>query len=388
MSEFAPLDFLGLDLELSDDLKKARGDVRKFVSQKITPIIEDGYMKAEFPKTLIPEFASLGLFGTTLSGYDCPAKSYTHYGILMQELERGDSGLRSFVSVQSALSMFPIYKYASESLKKKYLPLMAQGKLIGCFGLTEPDVGSNPAAMKTRVRKGQGGYVLNGHKKWMTNGTMAQLAIVWAKDENEKVNGFIVPLPSEGLTVNELKNKHSLRVSPSAEMIFKDVFVSEEQRLDIIGLKGPFSCLNVARYGIAWGALGAAQACFYETLEYLKNRSQFQKPLASHQLVQAKLANMFTDLTLGQLLCFQLGRLMDSGSATPENISMAKMNNVSKALGIARTCRDLLGANGILSDYQTMRHMNNLETVNTYEGTEDIHRLVLGQFLTGIPAFN
>jgi glutaryl-CoA dehydrogenase len=382
------MDFFNLDNQLTGEEKSLRARVQDFVSREVMPIIADCFETQRFPKELIPSFAKLNTFGSTIQGYGCAGLNYTSYGLIMQEIERADSGLRSFVSVQGALCMYPIATYASETLKKKYLPEMAQGKLIGCFGLTEPDFGSNPAGMTTHVRKDGGNYILNGHKRWLTNGTIADLAIVWAKDENGKVCGFIVDRDRPGIEVKSLEKRLSLRVSLSSEYIFKDVPVPVTHKLEVEGLKGPFSCLNNARFGISWGVLGAAQDCFQKALTYTQNRSQFDgKPLAGHQLIQAKLANMFTDITLGQMLAFHLARLKDQNKATPEQISMAKMNNVSKALQIARTCRDLLGANGILGDFHIARHMMNLESVNTYEGTEDIHRLVLGQHITGIPAF-
>ncbi len=387
MSEFQSIDFFNLDEQLSSDEKSLRSNVRSFVSKEVMPIIADCFETQRFPKELIPGLAKLGTFGSTIRGYGCAGVNYTSYGLIMQEIERADSGLRSFVSVQGALCMFPISAYASEDLKKKYLPEMAQGKLIGCFGLTEPDAGSNPAGMTTHVRKEGDKYILNGHKRWLTNGTMADLAIVWAKNEAGKINGFIVDRSLPGIEVRSLERRLSLRASLSSEFIFKDVPIPATHKLEVEGLKGPFSCLNNARFGISWGVLGAAQDCYQRALEYTKGRSQFDKPLASHQLVQAKLADMFTEITLGQILAFHLGRLKDQNKATPEQISMAKMNNVSKALKIARVARDLMGANGILGDYHVARHMMNLESVNTYEGTEEIHRLVLGQHITGIPAF-
>lgn len=387
MSDFQSIDFFNLDEHLSSEEKEVRRKVRDFASKEIVPIIADCFETQRFPKELIPGFAKLGVFGSTIQGYSCAGVNYTTYGLMMQEIERVDSGLRSFVSVQGALSMFPISAYASEDLKRKYLPEMAQGKLIGCFGLTEPDFGSNPAGMTTHVRKEGDKYILNGHKRWLTNGTIADLAIIWAKNETGKVCGFIVDRDLPGIEVRQLERRLSLRASLSSEYIFKNVPVPATHKLDVEGLKGPFSCLNNARYGISWGVLGAAQDCYQRSLEYTKNRAQFEKPLAGHQLVQAKLVEMFTDITLGQMLAYHLGRLKDQNKATPEQISMAKMNNVSKALKIARMSRDLMGANGILGDYHVARHMMNLESVNTYEGTEDIHRLVLGQHITGIPAF-
>jgi glutaryl-CoA dehydrogenase len=388
MAEFQSIDFFHLDDHLTEDEKKIRGQVRDFVSHEVMPIIADCYENQRFPKELIGGFAKVGAFGSTIQGYGCAGLNYTSYGLIMQEIERADSGLRSFVSVQGALCMFPISVYGSEDLKKKYLSEMAQGKLIGCFGLTEPDFGSNPAGMTTQVRKEGDKYILNGHKRWLTNGPIADLMIIWAKNEAGKVCGFVVNRDLPGIEVRQFEKRLSLRASLSSEVLFKDVPVPVSHKLEVEGLKGPFSCLNNARYGISWGVLGAAQDCYQRALEYTKARSQFDnKPLAGHQLVQAKLVDMFTEITLGQMLAFHLGRLKDQNKATPEQISMAKMNNVSKALKIARMSRDLLGANGILGDYHVARHMANLESVNTYEGTEDIHRLVLGQHITGIPAF-
>jgi len=381
------IDFFNLDQHLSTEEKAIRSKVSGFVSKEVMPIIADCFETQRFPVELATEFGKLGTLGSTIQGYGCAGLNYTSYGLIMQEIERADSGLRSFVSVQGALCMFPISAYASEDLKKKYLPEMAAGKLIGCFGLTEPDFGSNPSGMMTNVRKEGDKYILNGHKRWLTNGSVAGLAIVWAKDENGKVCGFIVDRNLPGITVNSLEKRLSLRASASSEYIFKDVPVPATHKLNVEGLKGPFSCLNNARFGISWGVLGAADACYQIALNYTKNRGQFEKPLASHQLVQAKLVEMFTEITLGQMLAYHLARLKDQNQATPEQISMAKMNNVSKALKIARTSRDMLGANGILGDHHVARHMLNLESVNTYEGTEDIHRLVLGQHITGIPAF-
>jgi glutaryl-CoA dehydrogenase len=382
------IDFLSLDSELSTDEKNIRTKIHGFIAKEVMPIIADCFEQQRFPKELVKEFGKLGTLGSTIQGYGCAGVNSTSYGLIMQEIERADSGLRSFVSVQGALCMFPIAEYASEDLKKKYLPEMAAGNLIGCFGLTEPDFGSNPAGMTTSVRKEGDKYILNGHKRWLTNGEIAGLAIIWAKDENGKVCGFIVDRDLPGIEVKSLQKRLSLRASSSAEFIFTNVPVPASHKLNVMGLKGPFSCLNNARFGISWGVLGAAQDCFDRALEYSQYRKQFaDKPLSSHQLVQAKLANMMTEITLSQLLALKLGRLKDKGLARPEQISMAKMNNVSKALKIAREARDILGANGILGDYHIARHMMNLESVNTYEGTEDIHRLILGQFITGESAF-
>lgn len=387
MNYFSSPDFYQIDNLLNDEEKMIRSTIRQFVDKEIMPIIEKCYRDGIFPKQLIPSLAELGTLGASLQGYGCAGLSHTAYGLIMQELERGDSGIRSFVSVQGALCMFPIHAYASEELKKKYLPKMAQGELIGCFGLTEPDFGSNPGGMITRARKDGQHYILNGSKMWITNGSVSHLAIVWAKDDSDKIIGFIVDRDLNGFNVVDVHNKFSLRASVTSELIFEDCRVPVSHKLDVVGLKGPFSCLNNARYGISWGALGAAMACYDEALNYSKTRVQFDKPIAGFQLVQAKLAYMITEITKGQLLALQLGRLKDRGEAQAHQISMAKMNNVSEALKIARMTRDILGASGITDEYQCGRHMMNLESVNTYEGTEDIHRLVIGHTVTGIPAF-
>lgn len=387
MTPYSSPDFFDINEWLTDEERMIRDTIREFTSKEIIPSIADYYMKDEFPKHLIPMLAELGTLGATIQGYECAGLNYTSYGLIMQELERGDSGVRSFVSVQGALCMFPISAYASEEQKKKYLPKMAKGELIGCFGLTEPDHGSNPGGMVTRAKKDGNEYVINGAKAWITSGGVADLAIVWAKNDEGKIKGFIVEKGTPGFSTRDIHKKFSLRASITSELIFEDCRVPAENMLDVEGLKGPFSCLNNARYGIAWGALGAAMACYDEALNYAKTRTQFDKPLAGFQLVQAKLANMFTDITLGQMLAFHLGRKKDKGIAKPEHISMAKMNNVSKALQIARTTRDILGASGITFEYQCGRHMENLESVNTYEGTEYIHRLIIGNHITGIQAF-
>lgn len=387
MKAFEAVDFLQLDDQFTDDEKMIRDTTRAFVTREIMPVIAEAYDKGEFPRQLIPGLAELGTLGATLKGYGCAGVSPTAYGLIMQELERGDSGIRSFVSVQGALCMYPIHAYGSEEQKQKYLPKMAKGELIGCFGLTEPDFGSNPGGMRaTAVRDGSE-YVLNGAKMWITNGGIADLAIVWAKTEDGKVGGFIVEKGDRGFTTRNIEKKFSLCASITSELIFQDCRIPASRKLNVTGLKGPFSCLNQARYGISWGAIGASMACYDEALNYAKTRVQFEKPIASHQLVQAKLVEMFTDITLAQLLALRLGRLKDDGRETAQMISMAKMNNVSKALKHARMTRDILGASGITFEYQCGRHMLNLESVNTYEGTEDIHRLVLGEFVTGIPAY-
>lgn len=387
MKPYTAPDFLDIDSHLSEDERMIRDTVRQFVSKEVMPIIEKHHREGTFPKHLIPMLAELGTLGATIQGYGCAGLNYTSYGLIMQELERGDSGLRSFVSVQGALCMYPIAAFGTEAHKQKYLPQMAQGKMIGCFGLTEPDFGSNPGGMITRAKKDGNHYILNGVKYWITNGGVSQVAIVWAKNDEGKIVGFIVDRDTPGFRTNDIHNKFSLRASVTSELIFEDCRVPATQQLQVQGLKGPFSCLNNARYGISWGALGAAMACYDEALRYAKSRIQFDKPIASYQLVQAKLVHMFTEITKGQLLALHVGRLKDKDMAQPEHISMAKMNNVSNALIIARTARDILGAAGITDDYQCGRHMVNLESVNTYEGTEDIHRLILGNLITGIPAF-
>ncbi|MBX9767196.1 MAG: acyl-CoA dehydrogenase family protein [Bdellovibrionales bacterium] len=387
MKPYSAPDFFNVDLHLSDEERMIRDTVRNYVSKEIIPIIEKHHREGTFPKHLIPQLAEMGLLGSTIHGYGCAGLSYTSYGLIMQELERGDSGLRSFVSVQGALCMFPISAFGTEAHKQKYLPGMAAGKLIGCFGLTEHDFGSNPGGMITRAKRDGDHYVLNGSKMWITNGGVADLAIVWAKNDNNKIIGLIVEKGTKGFTTKDIHGKYSLRASITSELIFEDCRVPVSQQLEVEGLKGPFACLNNARYGISWGALGAAMACYDEALRYSKTRIQFDKPIASFQLVQAKLVYMFTEITKGQLLALHLGRMKDAGTNLPEHVSMAKMNNVSKALEISRIARDVLGAVGITDEYQCGRHMANLESVNTYEGTEDIHRLILGAHITGIQAF-
>jgi glutaryl-CoA dehydrogenase len=389
MKPFNAPDFYQIDSLLSDEERQVRDVMRDFVSAEVIPIIDDYFMRDEFPKNLIPQLAEMGVFGSTIEGYGCAGMNYTTYGLINQELERGDSGLRSFVSVQSSLCMHPINAFGTEEQKKKYLPKMAKGELIGCFGLTEPDFGSNPAGMVTRARKDGSHYVINGAKMWITNGTTSDLAIVWAKvpEAGDRIHGFIVEKGTPGFEARKTLKKFSLRASDTSELSFQDCRVHESQMLQVQGLKGPVNCLFNARYGISWGVLGAAMACYDEALNYAKHRVQFDKPIAGFQLVQAKLVEMFTEITKGQLLALQLGRLKDQGKATVQQVSMAKMNNVSNALHIARMARDILGGSGITHEYQCGRHMLNLESVNTYEGTEDIHRLILGEHITGIPAY-
>lgn len=387
MKAFQGVDFLKLDDELTEDEILIRDSVRQYVTQEIMPRIANDYEKGIFPKELILGLAELGTLGATIEGYGCAGVSYTSYGLIMQELERADSGIRSFVSVQGALCMFPIWQFGTDDQKHRYLPKMAKGELIGCFGLTEPDFGSNPGGMLTRAVSDGDHYVLTGAKMWITNGGMADLAIVWAKNDDDKVIGLIVDKGTKGFKVRDIEKKFSLKASITSELIFEDCRVPKSQQLNVTGLKGPFACLNNARFGIAWGALGASMACYDEALNYSKSRIQFQKPIASFQLVQAKLVEMFTDITLGQSLALRIGRLKDKGEAIPQHISMAKMHNVSNALKHARMTRDILGASGITFEYQCGRHLLNLESVNTYEGTEDIHRLILGEYITGIPAY-
>ena len=394
MSRFTAVDFYEIDSLLNEDEIQIRDHVRGWVEERYLPLIEEAYEKAYFPIEVIPEVAEMGLLGASLpEKYGCAGVSATAYGLAMQELERGDSGLRSFASVQGSLVMYPIYAYGSEEQRMKYLPKLAKGELIGCFGLTEPDFGSDPAGMITRAKKVSGGYVLNGAKMWITNGTMAHLAIVWAKLKDEKsgkevIRGFIVDTKTKGFSAPEQKRKHSLRASVTSELILQDVLVPEDALLpNVEGLKGPLGCLTQARFGIAFGVVGAAMACFHSAAEYSKSRIMFGKPIGQYQLVQAKLAMMLTEITKAQLLCIQLGRMKERGSATPAQVSLAKRNNCEIALSISREARDILGANGITAEYPVMRHMCNLESVYTYEGTHNIHTLVLGEAVTGLSAY-
>jgi len=386
--------FYNIDSVLSEEERAVRDTIREFVDEKVLPIIGDCYIEGKFPKHLIPEMAELGMFGANLpEEYGCAGLNNVAYGLIMQELERGDSGVRSFASVQGALVMYPIYAFGSEDQKRYYLPKMAQGEIIGCFGLTEPDYGSNPSAMITRaIVQKDGGWVINGAKMWITNGSTAQVAIIWAKtgeDKSDKsIRGFIVPTDAPGFTAKDQKGKLSLRASDTSELVLQDVKVPATALLpNSGGIKSPLMCLTQARYGIAWGAIGAAQACYEEALAYAGNRVMFGKPIAGFQLQQQRLAEMLTELVKGQLLALHLGRLKDAGTFNPQQVSLAKRNNVSAATDIAREARRLLGANGILAEYSSMRHMANLESVYTYEGTHDIHTLILGQAVTGINAF-
>ncbi len=381
-------DFLGIREQLSSEERLVADSVRSLVEDKVLPVIAEHFENATFPRELIPDLARMGLFGMHLHGYGCAGLSRVAYGIASQELERGDSGLRSFCSVQGSLVMFPIWKYGSEEQKQRWLPKMAAGEAIGCFGLTEPDVGSNPGGMLTNARRDGDSYVINGHKRWITNGTLADVALVWAKLDGV-IRGFLVPKGTPGFTAYEIKRKMSLRASITAELVFEDCRVPADAVLPgVEGLRGPLSALNEARFGILWGALGAAQACYEAALDYAQTRVQFDKAIASYQLTQEKLVNMLTEITKGQLLALHIGRLKDAGKCTPAHISMGKMNNVRQALAIAREARSILGANGITLDYPVIRHMLNLETVYTYEGTNEIHLLTLGREITGLSAFS
>jgi glutaryl-CoA dehydrogenase len=383
------VDFLDFDSLLSDEEKLARQTARQFVEAEILPIIEECNREGKFPVQLVPQMADLGFFGASLKGYGCAGMSNVEYGLVTQELERGDSGLRSFVSVQSALVMYPIYTYGSDAQKDKWLPLLQQGKAIGCFGLTEPQFGSNPGGMLARAAKKGDEYVLNGEKMWITSGSIADVAIIWAKTEDDKIRGFLLEKGTPGFKAWDVHGKWSLRASITSGLAMTDCKIPADNLLPgVEGLKGPLSCLNQARYGIGWGGIGAAMACYETALSYSKQRKQFDnKPIASHQLVQEKLVWMITEITKAQFLALQVGRLKDQGRAHPSHISMLKMNNVWMALETARKAREILGANGIVDDYPIMRHMNNLESVYTYEGTHDIHKLIIGERITGIAAF-
>ena len=389
MAVFNGVDFVRFDDLLTDEEKTIRQAVRDWVEEKYLPLIEHHYEAATFPMEVIPQIAELGLLGANLPvEYGCAGIGDVAYGLAMQELERGDSGLRSFVSVQGALVMFPIFAYGSEEQRKFWLPKLASGEKIGCFGLTEPDFGSDPGGMKTTAKTVADGYVLNGAKMWITNGTMADLAVVWGRLDGGTIRGFLVEKGTKGYTAPEQKRKYSLRASVTSELILQDVHVPADAILpNGSGLKAPLGCLTQARYGIAWGVLGAAMACYHSALEYAKVRIMFGKPIGSFQLIQGKLADMVTEITKGQLLALQVGRLKEQKQATPEMVSMAKRNNCEIALDIARESRDILGANGITGEYPVMRHMCNLESVKTYEGTHNIHTLVLGEAVTGIAAY-
>ncbi len=385
---FAALDYYATDELYSHEELMIRDTVRELVSSRIVPSIGKHWSAGTFPHELVPVFGDLGLLGASLTGYGCAGTSPTAYGLICQELERGDSGIRSFCSVQSSLVMYPIWAFGSEEQKQRYLPEMAAGRLIGCFGLTEPDFGSNPGGMLTTARKTAGGYVLNGTKRWITNGSVAHVALVWAKLDG-KVHGFLVPTKTKGFAAKDIHGKWSLRASVTSELVLDDVEVGEDAILPgVSGLRGPLSCLTQARFGICYGAVGAAMSCYDEALGYAKDRVQFSRPIAGYQLVQQKLVEMVSEITKAQLLCWRMGRLKEAGKLTPGQISLAKRNNVDTARNIARDARDILGANGVTDDYQCGRHMLNLESVYTYEGTHDIHTLVVGQDVTGLAAFD
>jgi glutaryl-CoA dehydrogenase len=389
--KFQGLDFLNLDSSFSEDELLVRRTARDFVEDNLVPIIEECFRTERFPRELVPTMGELGFFGANLEGYGCAGMSNVEYGLVMQELERGDSGFRSFVSVQSALCMYPIYTFGSEEQKNTWLPAMARGEKLGCFGLTEPGFGSNPGGMTTVARKSGDGYILNGEKMWITSGNIADVAVIWAKveDEDNRVRGFLVETDRPGFRAFEVHGKWSLRASVTSGLSMQDVHIPATNLLPGSGgLKSPLMCLNQARYGISWGAIGAAMSCYDTALQYAKARKQFHNlPIAGHQLVQEKLVWMLAEISKAQLLSLQVGRLKDAGTVGHQHISMAKRNNVWMALECARVSRDILGANGITEDYPIMRHMMNLESVKTYEGTHDIHALILGQHITGIGAY-
>jgi glutaryl-CoA dehydrogenase len=389
MPAFPGVDFLDLDSLLNDEERLARQTARQFVDEQVLPVIAKHNREGTFPMELVPQVGELGFFGANLTGFGCAEMSNVSYGLVMQELERGDSGLRSFVSVQSALVMYPIHQYGSPEQKEKWLPRLQSGEAIGSFGLTEPQFGSNPGGMLTRaVRRGDR-YVLNGEKMWITNGSISDVALVWAKCEDDRVRGFLVEKGTKGFKAWDVHGKLSLRASVTSGLAFADCEIPTDNLLPgVTGLKGPLSCLTQARYGIGWGAIGAAMACYDTALQYAKTRKQFEnRPIASHQLVQDKLVFMITEISKAQLLALHVGRLKDQNRLHHTHVSMLKMNNVWMALETARKARDILGANGIVDDYCVMRHMNNLESVYTYEGTHDIHRLIIGESITGIPAY-
>src|SRR5436190_22318729 len=382
-----PLDFLDLDAQLSDEERMVRDNVRDWVQERVLPGIEDWFEKSEFPLDVAQELGKMGLLGMHLSGYGCAGTNSVSYGLTCLELEAGDSGFRSFVSVQGSLSMFPIWAYGSEEQKQEWLPKMARGEVIGCFGLTEPDAGSDPGSMRTSARKAGADWVLNGNKLWITNGGIAGVAVVWARSE-DGVFGFLVPRGTKGFTTRDIHRKLSLRASVTSELILEDVRLPDSARLPgVRGLKGPLSCLNEARYGIVWGVMGAARACYESALEYAKTRAQFGKPIGQFQLTQRKLVDMLVEIQKGTLLALHLGRMKDEGRIAPQHVSVGKLNNVRVALEIAREARGILGANGITLEYPVIRHMNNLESVFTYEGTNEVHTLTIGEAITGIGAF-
>ena len=387
---FVPVDFYEIDTLLTDEQKLIRDSIREFVNQEITPNIEEWYEKNHFPMDIVKKMGNIGIFGPTVSTeYGGGGLDNISYGLIMQEIERGDSGMRSTASVQSSLVMFPIEEYGSEEQKRKFLPKLATGEMLGCFGLTEPDYGSNPGGMITKIEDKGDYYLLNGSKMWISNSPKADIAVVWAKDENKRIKGLIVERGMEGFTTPKTEGKWSLRSSLTGELVFDNVKIPKDNILpNKDGLGGPLGCLDKARYGISWGALGVAMDCYDAAKKYSLERKQFDKPIASFQLIQKKLSEMLTEITKAQLLCWRLGSLMNAGKVSSAQISLAKRNNVEIALKIARDARQIHGAMGITNDYPMMRHMMNLESVITYEGTHDIHLLILGNEITGIPAFN
>ena len=377
-----------LEQQLSDDQRMVRDTAHQFAQEKLLPRVRDAFRKEETDSNIFKEMGAVGLLGSTIQGYDCPGVDYMSYGLIAREVERVDSGYRSMMSVQSSLVMYPIYAFGSEEQREKYLPSLATGEKIGCFGLTEPDYGSDAGGLITRAKSVKGGYSLSGAKMWISNSPIADVFVVWAKNDEGKIKGFILEKGMEGLSAPKIEGKLALRASITGQIVMEDVFVEESQMLpNVEGLKGPFSCLNNARYGIAWGALGAAETCWFTARDYVMDRKQFDKPLGSNQIIQLKLADMQTDISIGLQGCFRAGQLMDDNNISPELISLIKRNSTAKALDIARKSRDMLGGNGISDEYPIMRHMVNLEVVNTYEGTSDIHALILGRTQTDIPAF-
>ena len=377
-----------LEQQLSDDQRMVRDTAHQFAQEKLLPRVREAFRNEETDPSIFQEMGSVGLLGSTIQGYDCPGVDYMSYGLIAREVERVDSGYRSMMSVQSSLVMYPIYAFGSEEQKEKYLPGLAKGEKIGCFGLTEPDYGSDAGGLITRAKSVDGGYSLSGAKMWISNSPIADVFVVWAKNDEGKIKGFILEKGMEGLSAPKIEGKLALRASVTGQIVMEDVFVEESQMLpNIEGLKGPFSCLNNARYGIAWGALGAAETCWHTARDYVMDRKQFDKPLGSNQIIQLKLADMQTDISIGLQGCYRAGQLMDDHNISPELISLIKRNSTGKALEIARKSRDMLGGNGISDEYPIMRHMVNLEVVNTYEGTHDIQALILGRTQTDIPAF-
>jgi glutaryl-CoA dehydrogenase len=388
MSPPPPLDFLDLDRLLSDEERLIRDTTRSFVADRVLPEVAGWFERGELPRELAKELGDLGLLGMHLQGYGCAGTNAVSYGLACLELEAGDSGARSFVSVQGSLAMYPIWRYGSEDQKRRWLPAMAAGEVIGCFGLTEPDFGSNPAGMRTSARRDGDDWVLNGTKMWITNGGIADVAVVWARTEDEGVRGFLVPAGTHGFSTRDIERKLSLRASVTSELVLEDCRLPADAVLpEVHGMRGPLSCLNEARYGIVWGSMGAARACFQSALEYATTRVQFDRPIGGFQLTQQKLADMLVELSKGTLLALHLGRMKDEGRLAPEQVSLGKLNNVREALAIARTARTILGANGVTLEYPVIRHANNLESVLTYEGTSEVHSLILGQAVTGLAAF-